>query len=91
MKLEYPGKVKQFLYRPCELLEIEASRFQDNRHMNVVRLWAFTLQETFLVLISVRGWVDHRARVRPEGLCEWKTSDIIGNRTHALPACSALP
>ena len=46
------------LYRALGLQEVEASTFQDNRHMKVVGCQpytpaAFTHQEIFLVLISV--------------------------------------
>jgi hypothetical protein len=50
----------QALDRPRGLQEVEAPRFKDNPHMKVARLSALGTgclyaQETFLVLISVRG------------------------------------
>ena len=45
-------------------------------------------QATFLVLISVRSFVDPKATVRPEFK---KCNDTIGNRTRDLSGFSAVP
>jgi hypothetical protein len=90
-------KVKLSRYRPGEALgfqEVVAPEFLGNQHMKVVRLSVLRTgrlyhQEGFLVLISVRGWVDLRATMRSVGLSHWKipvTSSGIEPATFRLLA-----
>ena len=58
-------KVKQSHYRPGH-----TPRFPDFKTIGARP--PLPLQKIFLVLISVRGWVNSWAIVRPEGLCHWK-------------------
>jgi len=46
---------------------------QDGGKVVSLTHWPLLTQEILRVLISVRGWVDPKAIVRSEGLCQCKT------------------
>jgi len=79
-KTSVKKKIKQTRYKPGVAQRVPgsySSQISWQRQRMVVSLSALDTsllypQEIHMVLISVRGWVDPRALVRPEGLCHWK-------------------
>jgi hypothetical protein len=73
--------VQQSLYMPEQALRIPGSWgsqiYRQTKHVGGKFVSSshrppLPPRKTFLVLIYVRGWVDPRVIVRPEGLCQWK-------------------
>ena len=82
MFIEVKVKVKQSLYRPGQALSVPAGWGSHNSMQSAHeagKVISPTHQpplphEILVVFIYVRGWVDPRAKVRTEGLRQWRIS-----------------
>jgi hypothetical protein len=79
------------LDRPLGLHEVEAPRFLDNQHMKMVRLSALLTGRLYPPKKDC--WYSFLLEAdSTETIMSMKnSSDTIGNRTHDVPACSAVP
>jgi hypothetical protein len=92
-------KVQESIYRPEQALRAAGDWFQDFYKIGTGQ-WqgyqpntpaAFAPEEILLVLISLRGWVEPRAVIWMEALCQLCQGKIPMFPTGIEPACSAVP
>jgi hypothetical protein len=90
-------KVQQYVYKPWGVPGVRGSQISRQSAHKCGKFVSPTprppldIQEILLVLISVRGWVNPRNIMRPEGLCQWKitmtTSGIEPASTWLVEQC----
>jgi hypothetical protein len=82
------------LYRPRQHPTAPRGSGSQDFHISGTGRWQgcqpYALAALKPVCISVRGWVNPKATVQPEGLNQWKISNIPSrDRTRNLPACNS--